>query len=56
MRHLFAIVAALLWGATIALAADPVGTYTVVGTNPGSGSKYAGVVTVEKTGETYRVV
>jgi len=54
MRHLLAV-AALLWSAT-AFAADPVGTYTIEGTNPGSGSKYTGTVTVEKTGETYRVV
>jgi hypothetical protein len=56
MRHLFAIAVALLWSATSTLAADPVGSYTVEGSNPGSGSKYAGVVAVEKTGETYRVV
>jgi len=48
-------VAALLW-ATAALAADPVGKYDVEGANPGGGDKYHGTVTVEKTGETYRVV
>jgi len=47
--------AALLW-ATAAFAADPVGTYDVEGANPGGGAKYQGTVTVEKTGDTYRVV
>jgi hypothetical protein len=54
MRHLF-VLAALLWSAAIAFAADPVGTYSVEGSNPGGGSKYTGAVTVEQTGETYRV-
>jgi hypothetical protein len=54
MRHLFTA-AILLWSTT-AFAADPVGTYTIEGTNPGNGSKYSGKVTVEKTGETFRVV
>ena len=57
MRHLFAVSAAvLLWSAATAFAADPVGSYSVEGTNPGSGSKYSGTVTVEKTGGTYSVV
>ncbi len=57
MRHLFAIAAAaLVLGITHAFAANPVGTYRVEGTNPGGGSAYSGTVTVEKTGETYRVV
>jgi hypothetical protein len=47
--------AALVWSAA-AFAADPVGTYDVEGTNPGGGSSYRGTVTVDKTGETYRVV
>jgi len=57
MRHLFAATAAaaVLWSAT-AFAADPVGSYSVEGANPGGGSKYRGTVTVTKTGETYRVV
>ena len=54
MRHLL-VVAALLWSAN-AFAADPVGTYRIEGSNPGGGSSYTGTVTVEKTGETYRVV
>ena len=57
MRHLLLVtVAALLWSVTSAVAGDPVGRYSVEGTNPGNGSRYAGVVEVEKTGETYRVV
>jgi hypothetical protein len=57
MRHLFAVsAAALLWSAAAAFAADPTGSYSVEGTNPGAGSKYRGTVTVEKTGQTYRVV
>ena len=36
--------------------ADPVGRYTVEGKNPGGGSSYSGTVSVEKTGQTYRVV
>lgn len=39
-----------------AVAADPTGSYAVEGTNPGGGSSYRGTVSVEKTGETYRVV
>ena len=55
MRHLFAVcAAALLWSATAF--ADPVGRYAVEGTNPGGGSQYTGTVTVEKTGDTYRVI
>jgi len=48
--------AALTLSATAAFAADPIGNYNVEGTNPGGGSKYRGTVTVERTGETYRVV
>jgi hypothetical protein len=57
MRHLFAIsAAALLWSAASAFAADPVGSYSVQGSNPGNRGNYSGTVTVEKTGETYRVI
>lgn len=56
MRHLIAASAALLLSATVALAADPVGKYSVEGANPGGGSKYSGTVTVDKTGDTYRVI
>lgn len=48
--------AALALSAVTALAADPVGSYTVEGTNPGGGSRYSGTVAVQKTGQTYRVV
>ena len=36
--------------------ADPVGRYSVRGTNPGGGSPYSGEVAVTKTGDTYRIV
>ncbi len=55
MRYLF-VIAALLWSVAAAFADDPVGKYSVEGTNPGGGSEYSGSVSVEKTGETYRVV
>ncbi len=42
--------------AATAFAADPVGSYSVAGSNSGGGSKCSGTVTVEKTGQTYRVV
>ncbi len=48
--------AALALSSTLAFAADPVGSYKIEGSNPGGGSNYAGSVTVEKTGETYRVI
>ena len=54
MRRFF-VVAALLCSVASAFAADPVGAYRVEGTNPGSGSKYSGTVTIEKTDQTYRV-
>ena len=48
--------AALAMSAAAAFAADPAGQYAVEGKNPGGGSSYSGTVTVERTGETYRVV
>jgi len=39
----------------LAWAGDPVGRYRVVGSNPANQTKYAGMVTVERTGETFRV-
>ncbi|MEO1397315.1 MAG: hypothetical protein AAFU56_00420 [Pseudomonadota bacterium] len=36
--------------------AGPEGSYTVSGTDPGSGGTYTGTVTVERTGETYAVL
>ena len=57
MRHLAVLAcAALTLSCAAALAAEPTGSYRVEGTNPGSGSTYSGTVTVEKTGETYRVI
>ncbi len=56
MRRLFAIALALMWSATVAFAADPVGDYTIEGTNPGGNGTYTGTVTVSRTGETYRLV
>jgi hypothetical protein len=56
MRHLIAIVSALLLWSAAAFAADPVGSYDVEGSNPGGKGAYTGTVTVEKTGETYRVI
>jgi len=47
--------AALVWSAA-AFATDPVGHYEVEGSNPGGGGSYTGTVTVQKTGDTYRVV
>jgi hypothetical protein len=55
MRTIFALVAVLFLAITPALA-DPAGQYDVKGTNPGGGSPYDGTVTVEQTGEAYRVI
>ncbi len=48
--------AALLFGSSVASAADPVGDYEIEGSNPGGGGTYDGTVTVRKTGETYSVI
>ena len=55
MRFLLAV-AVLLSSTILAFAADPVGSYNVLGTNPGSNSQYHGTVQVTRTGQTYRVV
>ena len=47
--------AAIVLSAVTAFAAEPVGRYSVAGSNPGGGSRYSGTVTVERTGDTYRV-
>lgn len=47
---------AVLLAGTLAALADPVGSYSIRGTNPGGGSSYSGSVEVTRTGETYRVV
>ena len=57
MRHLVTVsIAAFLLSMATAFAADPVGNYSVQGANPGDKGRYSGTVTVEKTGETYRVI
>jgi hypothetical protein len=38
-----------------AWAASPAGVFEVTGTNPGSGTRYVGTVTVRATGSTFRV-
>ena len=43
-------------GISTVACADPAGTYVVEGTNPGSAGRYKGTVSVEQTGETYRVI
>ena len=55
LRTLAAFVAALVLSCTLAFAGDPVGRYSVVGTNPGNKARYSGTVRVERTGETFRV-
>jgi hypothetical protein len=55
MRIAFAALALMMSAATV-FAADPAGSYLVEGANPGGGTYYTGTVTVEKTGQTYRVV
>ena len=54
MRGLIAGCVAVVLTGTAALA-DPTGKYDVAGTNP-SGSKYSGTVSVQKTGDTYKVI
>ena len=49
----FAVLAAL--EAAPAHAADPVGFYSVEGTNPGHDGTYRGTVIVTRTGDTFRV-
>lgn len=49
------IAASLLIGISAAVA-DPSGRYKLEGTNPGGNGKYTGSITVERTGETYRVI
>jgi len=55
MLKLSAIACAIVVAASAACA-DPVGTYAVEGANPGGGGRYKGIVSVEQTGETYRVI
>ena len=53
MRGFIAGCVAVVLTGTAALA-DPAGKYDVAGTNP-SGSTYSGTVSVQKTGDTYKV-
>jgi len=55
LRTLAVAAAALLTSVVLAAAADPVGRYNVEGSNPGTGTRYTGSVTVERTGDTFRV-
>ncbi len=55
MRILAMVLAASIFASSV-WAADPVGRYVVHGTNPGGGGEYSGTATVEKTGDTYKVV
>jgi hypothetical protein len=56
MTSFAAAAAAILLASVSAYAADPAGSYSVVGSNPGNpNARYQGVVTVEPTGETFRV-
>ena len=55
MRTLAVCFVALLSFVATALA-DPVGRFSVSGTNPGDNSRYAGSVVVTRTGDTYRVL
>jgi hypothetical protein len=57
MRFVMALCALILSaGVAWADSADPSGHHTVVGSNLGGEGKYAGDVTVTKTGDTYHVV
>jgi len=51
----FAAAVTLLVLSTLLAFADPVGRYTVTGSNPGNNGRYSGTVTVERTGDTFRV-
>ena len=52
-------ITALIVGGVTALssawAGDPAGSYSLVGSNPGGKGRYAGTVTVERTGDTFRI-
>ena len=53
MRNFVGAVVALVSSTSATLAADPVGTYEISGTNPGVGSKYFGTAVVQRTGDTF---
>ena len=50
-----ALVAGGLMADAPAFAGDPAGTYSVAGSNRGGRGRYSGTVTVERTGDTFRV-
>ncbi len=52
------LTAAFALAATLgsAFAADPAGTYKIEGTNPGGKGHYSSTLSVERTGETYRII
>jgi hypothetical protein len=54
MFRLVPALIALILSASAALA-DPIGSYEVSGTNPGTGLKYFGAVIVQRTGDTFQV-
>src|SRR5213079_1717454 len=49
LKTLVAVVVALVMSCGLAFAGDPVGRYSVIGSNPGSKTRYSGTVTVERT-------
>jgi hypothetical protein len=55
MRGFVGALIALVLSTSASLAADPVGTYEISGTNPGVGSKYSGTAVVQRTGDTFQV-
>ena len=54
MRALGIATFALLLSIGVTLA-DPEGTYDMTGVNPGNGTKYSGIVVVQRTGDTFQV-
>ena len=55
MKNVVGLMLMILLGAMGAAWADPVGVFNVEGTNPDGGSRYAGVVEVQRTGDTYAI-
>jgi hypothetical protein len=55
LKQTLAAAAILVAMTTTAWAASPTGVYQVQGTNPGTGTRYVGFVTVRPTGSTFRV-
>ena len=53
--RLSAAAALFVLSTVLAAAGSPEGRYRVIGSNPGNGAKYSGTVSVERTGDTYRV-